>query len=414
MVGSRMAVAAALGLLVQGCGTSRGPARDQGVSSGGGWRVSGAVAQAVAAEAPDLPVFEVSLPGVLEQPVVRLRSSVAPLLVGDGGGGAAHLRVRLGERAADCAVRSDRIDVAHAFFQAHAAVRGRAGPTRTRTGALQLVPGAGWPALWLRVEFLDERGAFGALHIAAANVRDHGVFCTLEAPGHTRTFLGLVEELTASLADALEDTAERRVLHAVVVDGATVGIAEEVGRSQDEGNHLDMAFAALVSVDGERLDARDDLEVEVTGAGGALALQRVMRQRNGTMERNLVLSPTGDSRRPFARGTWDGKEQTLQLGGLCPASGRQLRVHLARSSAVPSQPPQRFLRYHPGVDLGSLVEETVHWLGPVAGGARFRSELRSPGTTTDAEYDVDARGERLRTVVTGARGAVVLERLPLP
>lgn len=384
--------------------------------AGGRWQVSGEVVREMGRENQDLPVHTVALQELEDRPAVHLLSCREPQRLSSSREGVSHVQVCVDHGVeADCVVRDDRVDLAQAFQRAHAEVVKRLGNRQYNTDGVHLVEDSAWPTLMMRVEYITSSGHYGALLMAASNVRDHGVFCSMDAPGYRQTFQRLVRELTASLAAAVEETAVHRSFHAVLVDGKFMGLEEDIWRPREDGTHSELTFAALVEPADAALNVTDDVSVEIVEPDDSVGLLRIMRQRNGELVGDLRAMPHATSHRMEATGVWRGKEQHVELGSQAPASGRTLRafyVQAMQSSTAGKKASGRlFLRYFPGLDSQTLAEETVEMLMPLEEGARFRSTIRTPGHAVEAEYDVDAHGERVRVVVQSGQRSVALERL---
>ncbi|MEW5855325.1 MAG: hypothetical protein AB2A00_41510 [Myxococcota bacterium] len=378
----------------------------------GRWRVAAGVAEAVARERPDLPLHELTLRDVEGAPVVSIPSLRPPQMNPAPNEGIAYFEVALDEQLnAECVVRSSRLDLAQAFHRAHKELASRPALERRHFPEPALHHGPdGWPLVMLRLEYLTPDRAYGTLRMAATNVNDRGVFCTADSPGYARTFEHVVDTLVQSLARGAADPAQRRSFHAIKLNGAVAGLAEDMTKQRDDGSLVDMSFVALLLPRGDELRAVDEVSVEVTAPDGELVTLRVMQQVDGVMTRDVSIS--------------GGRHATLEdrlgdaradLGSVPPASGRALRTHYQDVMQRGGGPPRVFLRYYPGLDGAGLTEETVELKGQEGGAAHFSSVIRSPREVVQSSYDIGADGERLRGMVTWGASTLTLERvLPLP
>jgi hypothetical protein len=402
-------------LVLTGCGSLGEATREEAeahVVGGGRWPVSQRVRLDVARESPDLPAYPLVLPAVEGTPTVAVRSERAPRLFTNSPEGISHFQVFLAAGVeGDCLVRSDRLDLAQAFRRAHGEVPKRAAIVERHVEPLRLGRAGTWPLLLLRVEYLTDRHQYGSLRMAAANVRDLGIFCTLDHPGFASTFERMVTDLADSLGGPRLEERDIRWFHAVTWDGRLAGILEEVRRNKEDGGAVELSFTALVRPEGPDLSAVDDVYVEVTAAEGDLVLQRSIRQQDGHVVRDLLLNPARPHRHTVARGQVDRAEADHDLGTLRPSSQRESRA-LHRQALEDGTPvPHVVLRYVPGMDPTSLAEESFSLVGAYEEGGRFRASLRTPTRQVEAEYDVDGQGDRVRAMVTGGTRTIFIERL---
>ena len=411
-----------LALTVAACTSDRGTVREPGSQDEGGhvvadgrWPVSARVAHDVAQENEDLPAYPLTLDAVEGAPLVAVRSERAPRLFTNSPEGISHFQVFLAPGVeGDCLVRSDRLDLAQAFRRALGEVPKRTSIRERHLGAVTLGTRGAWPLMLLRVEYLADGQRYGSLRMAAANVRDLGVFCTLDHPGYGATFERVVTDLADSLGGPRPDERERRTFHAVTWDGRVAGLLEEVRRPREDGGRVELSFTALVTPRGTEVSALDDVLVEVTSSSGELVLQRMIRQQDGHVVRDLLLNPARPARHTTARGRVGDGEAEYDLGGLSPTSARDIRAWHQEALERGTTVPRVLLRYVPGLDPTTLAEETVQVLGPYQDGGRFRSTVRTPTLRVDTEYDVDDVGERIRAMVTGGSSTLFIERLGAP
>jgi hypothetical protein len=232
--------------------------------------------------------------------------------------------------------------------------------------------------------------------VAAANVKDVGVFCSMNAPGHRATFDRMVDGLVGSLAEAMPDAATSRTTHWVTQTGGWRGVAETTGTQREDGSFLDLEFLGMLQVQPGAVAAWDELGLEVADSDGTLRMARWVRQDNGKTTHDVTLSPM-DARHVGVRRPEDRVPR--DLGRQMPASTRAVRQ---QRLAARKEPGRRLLllRFEPSLDDGSLAEETLE----AGEGGTLRSTLRTQAAEHTLVYDVGPGGEARHSVRTWAGG----------
>lgn len=389
------------------CASTQRPAVDEG-------RRQHAVAQLAESEPtprpealPTLPIHPVTLASLEGEPTVLVPSVAPPRLLRDAKKGTAYFKaaVDFGVEA-ECTVRAERLDMGEALRHAVATLRKRAFVEQSNVRPVRRLVAGGVPVMVLTVAFWDLRESTPARHtVAAANVGERAVVCLLEETGSELGFLRLTSGVVESLAHAADKDAAVHTYAWVQRSDGWSGISERVHRVRADGVHLDISFASMVRADGGGISGSDDVSVEVSDDKGLL-MWRVMRIQDGSMRRDVTLSPTDRGHLVMRR---RGEETPVDLGLVTPSTGRSMRQHLLESMAAPPGNARTFLRYFPGLDEQSLAEETVELVGTQGDSARFVSTIRTPTLEVRAEYSVDADGQVTQSTVTLPQGTVTLE-----
>lgn len=412
-----------LGLLwAAGCAPSRAEhrgdsravpeaAEEEVVLGNGAWTLGPQVAAEVAAESPTAKTHGVVLDALPGAPTVEVVSLVQPTGLEAPHAGGAAFRALLGQHAmAECLVRKDRLDMASAMRGVVADLTARPDINRTAVSVPSPAQGNSTAVLLVTVEYLTALGRYGALRLAAANVADAGVFCSLEAPGHARTFERMVMTLVKSLEHALPHEGQTREHFFVTLDGGWQGTAEQVHITRSDGRAMDLQFVSMVRVAGATLHSVDEVGVELADPEGNLMLLRSMRRENGEMSREGSLTRGDDGRVGIKL---HNQERTVDLGRADPVGVRGLRTHLAAAQNTRGL-PRTFLRYLPGMDARALAEETVELEAPVDGGARFVSRLATQAGAATARYVVDHNGALRQSTITWGDTQLTITRVVAP
>lgn len=352
----------------------------------------------------ELPPHAVTLDGLPGSPRVQVPALSPPRVSRGGGGGALlYAAVDFGLEV-ECAVRPDRMDLGGVLRVAVGQyARGMAAEGRVL--AVQRVLAGAVPVVLTGVD----RGAAeddACIRVAAANVGDRAVVCSLASRLREAELRHVVDGLVASLAEAAPPEAAREY-HWVDRSDGRVGVAERVLKRRADGVTLDVGFSSTVRVVQGGLQSVDDVSVEVTDAEATVMMWRVLRTENGRLTRDVQVSPGPRQGRMVLR---RGDAPPVDLGGLLPTSARTLRGWLVAAQQGVPVPHAPALRFFPGVDDENLAEETVTHLGPSpeGEGARFASHVVTPARTVEAQYTVDAQGSVLHSVVQWSGGRVEL------
>lgn len=376
---------------------------------GGQWLLPGHVQESQHKESHALAVHSFELEDVEGSPSVRVLGVEEPESLTAPRDGVAYFKTLLDEDvAAECIVRSDRLEVAQTFHQVLAEIERRPALHMRHMGQVQRMDAGGWPVVSVSVEYLTPSRQYGTVHMAATNVHDHGVFCSVDAPGYARSFQRLMAELVGSLRGAVPDGSVRRTFHWLHAGGGWSGLVENVERVRQDGMHVDIHFAALLQQEPMHLLGVDEVNMEITRPDGGLVMVRSLRQEEGAVSRDLTLTPNA-SHHTVLRGLASSPEEQ-DLGAMVPVTSRGMReFYLAARQG--GEKERVFVRYYPGMDATGLAEERVEALGIQGGHAMFRSTITTQKSQVEGRYEVDEEGEVVDSTIAWEGGSLGMEHV---